>query len=748
MSSSIQQTSLSICNTPLESNPFKEEAPDDILFRAFNRCVTLQNSTSDGTLDGQQKHALYARYLAYLILEAPTREGAMFISRGVTLCKDNDQLLALSEMLLAYLGGVFEKQRSRSNVRFHHPVESTNRLYKEQGSGKFITIFKVDKLTHLQALERDGGVCMVTRLVDRTFANSGSRTQRESIYDHANSTTTNLCHIFPRSLSANLVDSTHEGRKNLKYSAVAWALIRHYSGIDVFDGNIGLNGDLIHELRNVMTLGVVAHHAFDSLDLWLEQTEDIRGSDAYHVKTINWIGARPFVTFVKAKDHDLPHWKYLQLHASLSRAFQRSGIELLSTTLKLNGQKLYSKNILDRRSTMTPSSNSTHVKTFYTPLPKNLYLPDGDQRLEWQAYRRCLDFEESAKQEMSVLDQEKRRVDARTLGYLIMFAPTDLGRRFISEEVNACNNNKELVQLAKFLQVHLVKIFYKHRITISYAKICKLHHLQDLETRYADELNRIETILSSSTEPKDTDSLREQAMKRDGGICMLTGAYDGARARRSSFATREDIVGAKIPSTSCQLSHIFPISLMKGIKNSTSRKKKTKKSKGKKAKDTRNENKDTKAKRTVVAKALLLVEKYSQINLIKEGLIGDGINQLSNVMLLCQNVHDSFDDMESWLEPDIDAGPNSYRVFTVRPIADFPENVTFVAGDGLQLPISQYLELHGCLARVFQMSGLGIYKTIEEGHYTEESQVNVNLIERLDDLSLEDDGEQGPEDSE
>jgi hypothetical protein len=54
-----------------------------------------------------------------------------------------------------------------------------------------------------------------------------------------------------------------------EYASSVWAVVNRFGGIQSIQE---LNGAGIHQIRNVMTLGVGVHRKFDKLHIWFKET--------------------------------------------------------------------------------------------------------------------------------------------------------------------------------------------------------------------------------------------------------------------------------------------------------------------------------------------------------------------------------------------------------------------------------------------------------------------------------------------
>ena len=90
------------------------------------------------------------------------------------------------------------------------------------------------------------------------------------------------------------------------------------------------------------------------------------------------------------------------------------------------------------------------------PLPANQYNINTHPR-EHNAYAKCVAYESNTLAGLHpVPPGVSPLVCARLLGYMILYAPTDIGRENISNEVMSCPNEEYLADMAKlYIQIFL-----------------------------------------------------------------------------------------------------------------------------------------------------------------------------------------------------------------------------------------------------------------------------------------------------
>ncbi|KZT10290.1 uncharacterized protein LAESUDRAFT_418736 [Laetiporus sulphureus 93-53] len=179
-----------------------------------------------------------------------------------------------------------------------------------------------------------------------------------------------------------------------------------------------------------------------------------------------------------------------------------------------------------------------------------------------------------------------------------------------------------------------------------------------------------------------------KALVRDGSKCVITGKVDGKHAPGDTtwmdFARTE-------------AAHIMPFSLN----------------------DFEETDVPMMAKKTAVWAAL---QTFSGCPL--DGLRGDGINSMENVLTLEAYMHQMFGELILALEP-IEAQPNVYRILTsgyAKKSRGLPDFVTLSdhSNSGKALPNPAYLSLHAAICKVLHASGRAeeldrIFEDLNEG---------------------------------
>lgn len=108
-----------------------------------------------------------------------------------------------------------------------------------------------------------------------------------------------------------------------------------------------------------------------------------------------------------------------------------------------------SKLFLHHNLDSTRSRTSESCTTMSQSLPLNPYRINTPSR-EHNAYATCLAYEaEAIAGSHSVISGIQPVTLARVLGYLILHAPTELGRANISNDVTSCGTRENLAEMAR-----------------------------------------------------------------------------------------------------------------------------------------------------------------------------------------------------------------------------------------------------------------------------------------------------------
>ncbi|KAJ7491930.1 hypothetical protein FB451DRAFT_1348694 [Mycena latifolia] len=145
-------------------------------------------------------------------------------------------------------------------------------------------------------------------------------------------------------------------------------------------------------------------------------------------------------------------------------------------------------------------------------------------------------------------------IAGRTLGYALLFAPSDTGRDCVAREVNACNGNIErLVGLAHLYIYGLIRIFRNPK-----GPTPAITADQSPDATFDQHTNLHRTSLNPpGAQPT---SLKKKLLCRDQYRCVLThridrGSFDKAEASPELFPELASLIAPQAPAVSGELLH-------------------------------------------------------------------------------------------------------------------------------------------------------------------------------------------------
>ncbi|KAK0451323.1 uncharacterized protein EV420DRAFT_1560326 [Desarmillaria tabescens] len=304
------------------------------------------------------------------------------------------------------------------------------------------------------------------------------------------------------------------------------------------------------------------------------------------------------------------------------------------------------------------------------PLPANPFLQAGF----YAAFNLCLSLE-SRSHLVSLPDPRHPPVIlcARILGYALIEAPTNVGRDHMAKSINDGSTDDTLLALGKYYAQRLLRIFEREERTLSPSD-----HPSCPDIDNAKEL--CQYIMEQASLNHST--AKKAALLRDGYHCLLRAdTYD-----RKYFDRNPSAILSQNPNCNTfplQCVHIFP----KGLNSNSG------------------ENDDSPSdKHDWVASVWAAV-----FGLHMTELNGVGTHRLQNILTLCPDLHDGFDQLALWLRA-VANQPNTYVIETVSVgvLRSLPNRVvTFTTPDpqALPLPSPDYLAIHAACCRIAHMSG-------------------------------------------
>ncbi|KAG8925239.1 hypothetical protein FRC00_004177 [Tulasnella sp. 408] len=333
----------------------------------------------------------------------------------------------------------------------------------------------------------------------------------------------------------------------------------------------------------------------------------------------------------------------------------------------------------------------------HKPLPDNPY-PLGSP--QFHAYERCLELERPAENDSGL--KFSPQMCGRILGYMMLEAPTSEGRDNVRREIETCDTDKELRDVAGLYATYFLRLFKMAKGPIP---VGSSH-----PSRPSFDDTRDSSMYLMEQAQKSNSAVKKLALKRDNYRCLVTGAYDGATYQKQLEADDTFIP----PSTPrfTQAAHIFPYSLNQDLTWPGELQ-------GKKVSFSLVYGTSAASLMFLVqaeysATAWTVVHRFGQVNVSTESLNGPDIHRVENVLTMCESAHKLFDQLQLWFEAtDV---PNTYNICTNNKgnfaLVDspVPRQVTFESTNtSISLPNSHYLRIHAACAKVARLSGAAEY---------------------------------------
>ncbi|KAH9483400.1 hypothetical protein JR316_0002866 [Psilocybe cubensis] len=296
------------------------EGPDaGVIQEAYAHCCAMEASAGE-----EKKLFMYARVLGYMILEAPSTSGSLFIAREIIEWRKNKwDLNLLAEFYVHYIFGAFTRRRNEfTDERVYYSFEEED-LY-----GTPDPYPRGENSARRTVLHRDGFSCKITHIPDEQCFPLMTPAERKQVlggrpYHHQDLIL--LCSIIPPSIDWNF-DLSAYGFHTTECSKTLGDLLYGFSGIPVATD---LSGDMVYDMSNSIALAYVTREHFNVLALWLEEVPDKPNTylaQAYCEGLVD--DDPPVITFTTPSNINipLPNSKYIRLHASLARIAHLSGV--------------------------------------------------------------------------------------------------------------------------------------------------------------------------------------------------------------------------------------------------------------------------------------------------------------------------------------------------------------------------------------------------------------------------------------
>jgi len=289
-------------------------------------------------------------------------------------------------------------------------------------------------------------------------------------------------------------------------------------------------------------------------------------------------------------------------------------------------------------------------------------------------------------------------VAGRTLGYALVFAPSDAGRDCVAREVNACNGDIErLAALAHLYIFGLVRVFKNPK-----GPTPAITADQSPDVRFSQQTMLHKGSLKAPGE--QPASLRQQLLYREKYRCALTGHIDRASSDKAEqspelFPDLAPLFASQPPAVTgdllydLEVAHIISQSLTDGIGGLTDA---------------------ARAKLDWASSASAILDRFSGID-VKQLLGGTDLHSAINGFMASNEAHALFDRLDFCLLPAMDSQdqiiPDTYDILylyrhrnsRILPRVTFTPRV--LNGKTIPPPSSVLLGLHAACARIAHMSG-------------------------------------------
>ncbi|KAJ4495235.1 hypothetical protein C8R41DRAFT_866572 [Lentinula lateritia] len=279
-------------------------------------------------------------------------------------------------------------------------------------------------------------------------------------------------------------------------------------------------------------------------------------------------------------------------------------------------------------------------------------------------YELCRRWETAAQQY-----GDKKLMQARVLGYMLYYSPTDAARAAITRSILSCNDNDEqLSELAELYQKFFIRCFrkYKGRTPTS----------QSHPSRHSFDVMKNVIFSKLKQAPENYSEARAHALLRDGFRDPFTGKYDYLVEQ---FDAVDPELLLEFGCASLQVAHIIPDSTYFRLVG---------------------------AKKDYASSVLAILRQFGYDT---EKLNGVKVHSLYNLITMSLDMHDAFDQLRIYLE---EIGTNTYRVKKFKQTQMVPgHDIKFSTDDPEFYPVPdrELIALHAMCAKVAHMSGAGAY---------------------------------------
>ncbi|KIY72631.1 hypothetical protein CYLTODRAFT_486271 [Cylindrobasidium torrendii FP15055 ss-10] len=327
------------------------------------------------------------------------------------------------------------------------------------------------------------------------------------------------------------------------------------------------------------------------------------------------------------------------------------------------------------------------------------------------AFERCKEVESSLISRLAVetgteaQEVEEELMDLRVASYLLLHAPSDVGKYWAASSImSAVDNDEEIAVFGQFIRKHYIRTFLRKRRDTPPVS-------RHPSRPSFDEMQR-EILANLDQAPQNHADAKMKALFRNDYRCILSGVHE--------IDFYENMpVGARVATTHC--AHIFDEST---IEFSSA--------------------KIVLGKQEYTANIWTIMRHIGYPDILDE-LKGPLIHRLGNVMTLEATLHGMFHDLDLCL--DATGNPNEYKVTGPSGLLESlavgcPTKVTLSNTCGLEPPSPTYLAIHAACYRIAHLSGaVDWYARIDAGGdfgcsatIADESMFATVLIDRLERL--------------
>ncbi|PPQ93669.1 hypothetical protein CVT25_012728 [Psilocybe cyanescens] len=297
-------------------NPYNSDT-NSILYTAYNKCLDLEARHEQVKRICFLQVLVCARFLGYMLLQAPTDGGRKSFGWEIHQCSSDDAIQELAQIYSDHLLRLFYRNKDHTPTPRSHPSVPSFNFWKQSGLLE-TTPSKHDKAKKT-ALYRDGYCCVLSRKLDSACVNANLVVPKPGDKE----TVTEVSYIFDRSTNENLGNE-----KKSAYAASAQAVLSQFGQIRFIEE---LNGENLHRLENILTLDAVLHQQFDNLMIWLEKIDNDPNHHQYKLNAIrpsvidNGVCDKIELTTPDPVKYPLPDPHYLALHAACAQVVHLSG---------------------------------------------------------------------------------------------------------------------------------------------------------------------------------------------------------------------------------------------------------------------------------------------------------------------------------------------------------------------------------------------------------------------------------------